>query len=587
MGLNKTLLASVIANAFSFNAVNLFASGEQGVLYDLSNVSTIYQDSAGTTPVAASGDPIGKIMDLSGHGYNLLQPTAGKRPTYNITSGLKSARFNGSSSSMMAAGVDMSTSTKCTIVVGITQNSGAASQMIAESGTGTPGGGFCAILNNTATGSVGGGLGSGGGAYVFPNGPESTTPRVMVVTFEYDPLAATYATQVAIRVGGVSVDETNAASAGTLTTAAFALRDLYFGARQNATLFLDADIYFFAMVGRALTATERQNLERLAASRSGAPIFNQIIPTQFNDTGAVVSQSGYLQTSAYSSVTFSTAASIVELDIFNNLYTDFPDFTNIAVFIDGVYSQTISPGVLGPVTRRILPPAGNNTITLVNGLQSRLGGVGTVLGTWLTKVRANAPLSQGTVTPTNRILIYGDSIAVGGNATATQTDAWPMLLRGAYAPNSVALEAWGQRSLYEDCVDASARAAFVAKIVAYAPAKIWLAIGTNDYGENKWSAASFGAAYAALLDDLHTALPSVLIYAQTLLLRANETVNTFGSTTGDYRTQIATAQSTRYSYCALVDGTAIMTTASLVDGVHPTSAGHALYATAVRSVLGI
>jgi hypothetical protein len=35
------------------------------------------------------------------------------------------------------------------------------------------------------------------------------------------------------------------------------------------------------------------------------------------------------------------------------------------------------------------------------------------------------------------------------------------------------------------------------------------------------------------------------------------------------------------------DGAPFMTTASLSDGYHPTTAGHALYLTSVRSVLGI
>jgi phospholipase/lecithinase/hemolysin len=71
------------------------------------------------------------------------------------------------------------------------------------------------------------------------------------------------------------------------------------------------------------------------------------------------------------------------------------------------------------------------------------------------------------------------------------------------------------------------------------------------------------------------------------LLRTTETANGSGSTLGNYRTQIATAVSTRTGFATLVDGTAIMTTASLVDGVHPTTAGHLLYANYVKSILGI
>lgn len=41
----------------------LFAYGEQGAWYDPSDLSTLYQDSAGTTPVTAVGQPVGLMLD--------------------------------------------------------------------------------------------------------------------------------------------------------------------------------------------------------------------------------------------------------------------------------------------------------------------------------------------------------------------------------------------------------------------------------------------------------------------------------------------------------------------------------------------
>jgi len=43
----------------------LFASGEQGAWYDPSDLSTMFQDSAGTTPVTEDGQPVGLILDKS------------------------------------------------------------------------------------------------------------------------------------------------------------------------------------------------------------------------------------------------------------------------------------------------------------------------------------------------------------------------------------------------------------------------------------------------------------------------------------------------------------------------------------------
>ena len=58
----------------------LFASGEQGAWYDPSDLSTMFQDSAGTTPVTAAGQPVGKILDKSGRGNHASQATAAARP---------------------------------------------------------------------------------------------------------------------------------------------------------------------------------------------------------------------------------------------------------------------------------------------------------------------------------------------------------------------------------------------------------------------------------------------------------------------------------------------------------------------------
>lgn len=61
---------------------SLFAGGVQGAWYDFSDLSTLFQDSAGTTPVTANNDPVGRVLDKSGRGNHLTQATAGSRPLY-------------------------------------------------------------------------------------------------------------------------------------------------------------------------------------------------------------------------------------------------------------------------------------------------------------------------------------------------------------------------------------------------------------------------------------------------------------------------------------------------------------------------
>jgi hypothetical protein len=64
----------------AFSPASLFVRGEQGVWYDPSDISTLFQDSAGTTPVTEVEQPVGRILDKSGRGNHATQSTSAARP---------------------------------------------------------------------------------------------------------------------------------------------------------------------------------------------------------------------------------------------------------------------------------------------------------------------------------------------------------------------------------------------------------------------------------------------------------------------------------------------------------------------------
>ena len=169
------------------------------------------------------------------------------------------------------------------------------------------------------------------------------------------------------------------------------------------------------------------------------------------------------------------------------------------------------------------------------------------------------------------------------------SEAAAMLVRAAYGGN-VLVEAWGYRALKDDGTDATARQTFSTRLASYNPSKIWFAIGTNDYGNSNgmWSAADFGTAYADLLDKLHTDIPGATIYCQSPLIRTTETANlNHSNTLDDYRAQISTAAAARSGYCTYVNGKTILSTSDLTDGVHPSTAGHLLWANAIKSAMEV
>src|SRR3990167_8241272 len=58
-------LSLVHAAIAAWNPASLFVFGEQGIWLDPSDFTTMYQDSAGTTPVTAVEQSVGLILDKS------------------------------------------------------------------------------------------------------------------------------------------------------------------------------------------------------------------------------------------------------------------------------------------------------------------------------------------------------------------------------------------------------------------------------------------------------------------------------------------------------------------------------------------
>lgn len=80
---------------FDFSPLNLFKGGKQGVWFDPSDLTTLFQDAAGTVPVTASGDPVGMMKDKSGNGNHATQTVSAARPTYQTNGNLHWLGFDG------------------------------------------------------------------------------------------------------------------------------------------------------------------------------------------------------------------------------------------------------------------------------------------------------------------------------------------------------------------------------------------------------------------------------------------------------------------------------------------------------------
>jgi hypothetical protein len=79
-GFTKITAAIRAASPPAFSPASLFANNEPGVWLDPSDFSTMFQDAAGTVPVTAVEQPVGRILDKSGRGFHATQTTATSRP---------------------------------------------------------------------------------------------------------------------------------------------------------------------------------------------------------------------------------------------------------------------------------------------------------------------------------------------------------------------------------------------------------------------------------------------------------------------------------------------------------------------------
>jgi hypothetical protein len=239
---------------------SLFASGEQGAWYDPSDLSTLFQDSAGTTPVTTAGQPVGLMLDKSGRGNHATQTTASKRPTYQSAAGLHWLAFNGLDDAMITGtitpGVD-----KAQMFVGVRKISDAATSCILETGTGS---GSLSLFAPIAAGVPN---------YYFVS--RGTTARDVTRT----PFAAPNSA-VLTAIGDISGDVSRLRVNGTVGedlgdqgTGNYAAKTIEIGARNQTSLFFNGNIYgLITRFGPNLTDAQIADTETYMAARTGVAL---------------------------------------------------------------------------------------------------------------------------------------------------------------------------------------------------------------------------------------------------------------------------------------------------------------------------
>ena len=80
--LARAISKSILEEGSVFSPLSLFAGGQNGLWTSQMDLSTLYLEDAGTTPVTADGDPEGLIQDKSGNGNDGSQSTTSLKPIF-------------------------------------------------------------------------------------------------------------------------------------------------------------------------------------------------------------------------------------------------------------------------------------------------------------------------------------------------------------------------------------------------------------------------------------------------------------------------------------------------------------------------
>jgi len=246
----------------NFTPGGLFTGGVPGLALDLTDMSKLYQDSARTTLVTATSQPIGSPTDLSGNGNHPTQATAGSRPSFTGF-----AACDGVDDGWGTGAIDFSGTPKVTVVAGLRSRVNTTNAVVLElSATSSANNGtfalFCPLDQG---GAVFGHTFRSRGTVLAGSTPQlANLGNAYVLTGEGD-----IANDVArLRANGVLVGT----GSGDQGSGNFGNFPLYIGRRAGSSLPAAVDLYRLIVIGRQLSAAELAQAERWCAAPMGIAI---------------------------------------------------------------------------------------------------------------------------------------------------------------------------------------------------------------------------------------------------------------------------------------------------------------------------
>lgn len=181
---------------------------------------------------------------------------------YNAVGFPVTARFDGVDDCLFSlVNLDMTNTSKATVIAGVRKNSDAAFSVVVELGNALPVGSF--LLAAPFSGSFSYGASARGSGIAFGTWTTTTfaAPHAAVLTESYD--LASAAVLAPIRVNGTP----NGAASATAGGGNFASYPLFVGRRNNASSPFNGKVATIDIIGRLVSPDEQYNLERQARQK--------------------------------------------------------------------------------------------------------------------------------------------------------------------------------------------------------------------------------------------------------------------------------------------------------------------------------
>jgi hypothetical protein len=262
----KTGTAAIFVNETIHSLMRkLFSNGEQGFFYDPNDLSTMYQDAAGTIPVTAAGQPVGLIRDKSGRNNHAFQNNSASRPILRQNAITKAyyLEFDGTDDFLQTNNINFTATDKVSLFSGVRKLSDAIQQCLVELSIGAQNGSFSIWSPSYAKGKNFAFWSKG--TVLNANAYNTDTETgVWVVTGHGDILNKT----AELRVNGVRKVLSNADQG----TGNYGNHPLYIGRRNGNAFTFSGHIYSLVGIGRLTTNQEITALEKLIAKNTGVTL---------------------------------------------------------------------------------------------------------------------------------------------------------------------------------------------------------------------------------------------------------------------------------------------------------------------------